>query len=408
MLSTAAMAMAAQAAPNDKVGVGIIGCRNRGPQVAEAMLKSGQFEVRAVCDCDDAMSEKALKGVDGLARVKDFRRVLEMKEVDAVVVATPDHWHALMTAMALSAGKHVYCEKPASYNINDGKAMVAAQEKHADLTVQVGTQQRSGPHFKEAKAFLESGGLGKVAFCRACIVHEREALPIVPDTEPPKTMDYDLWLGPAPYRPYNPSRVHYNWHFMRSTGTGEVGNWAAHWIDIVLWSLNLGYPTSAMGLGGSYVVKDAKEWPDTQTVLFEYPEMTLLWEQRLWSTFGVNGNGGCHAEFSGEKGSLVITRKGWTFFPRGEKSKGEPHPGSELEIEHVKNFAEAIRGQARPIAPIQEGHKTATLCHLANISSTLGRRIAFDGEKQMITSDAEAAAMMGRPYRAPWKIEDYL
>lgn len=409
MLSTAAMAVASKtASANDKVGVAVIGCRNRGRQVADFMQKSGQFEIRAFCDCDDAMTEKAVAGREGIRSEKDFRRVLEMKDVDAVAVTLPDHWHALMTVMALAAGKHVYCEKPASYNINDGKAMVAAQEKHPKLVVQVGTQQRSGAHFKEAKAFIEGGGLGKVGFCRACMVHERELIPIVPDSAPPATLDYDMWLGPAPYRPYNVNRTHYNWHFMRSTGTGEMGNWGAHWLDILLWSLNLGFPKSVMGLGGSYLVKDAKEWPDTQTVLYEYPELTLLWEQRLWSTFGVNGGGGCQAEFSGEKGSLVISRKHWAFYPRGEKEKKEEHPGSEQEIDHAKNFAEAIRGQAKAIAPIADGHKTATLCHLANIASTLNRRIAFDGDAQQITGDNEAAAMMGRPCRAPWRMEDYV
>jgi len=411
MISTAALAAAGRAvSASDTINVAIIGCRNRGPQVAESMRTSGQFNLAAVCDCDDTMIKRALfdkKFLRDLKQEKDFRRILEMKDIDAVVLAVPDHWHALMTVMALAAGKHVYCEKPASYNIADGKAMVAAQEKHPNLVVQVGSQQRSGPHFQEAKAFLETGGLGKVAFCRACIIHEREPIAIIPDSEPPKSLDYAMWLGPAPYRPFNTNRVHYNWHFMRDTGTGEVGNWAAHWVDIVLWSLNLGFPASAMGLGGSYVVKDAKEWPDTQTVLFEYPEMTLLWEQRLWSTFGINGKGGCHCEFSGEKGSLIISRSGWTFFPRGTKENPEEHAGSEQEIAHVKNFAESIRGQAKPAAPIQEGHKTATLCHLANIACLLNRRIAFDGEKQMIEGDDEAIRLMARPYRAPWKLEDY-
>lgn len=411
-LATVSAVRPALASPGDRIRTAIIGCHRRGPQVGGAMVKSGQFEIATLCDCDDAMIASALKENADLFQnapktEKDFRRVLDDKDIDAVVVATPDHWHALMTVMALAAGKHVYVEKPASYNIADGKAMVAAQAKYAKQVVQVGTQQRSGDHFKEAKAFIQAGGLGKVGFARACIIHDRGVLPIIPDSPPPESLDYDMWIGPAPMRPHNTNRVHYNWHFIREYGTGEMGNWGAHWLDIVRFSLDLDLPKSVSGLGGQFVVKDAKEWPDTQTTLIEYPELTVLWEQRLWSAFGIGGKG-CHAEFHGEKGALVINRGGWVFYPKGEKDKTEEHPKSDLEGPHVKNFADCIRGQGTPAASIEEGHKTAVLCHLSNISTMLNRRVVFDAASQSIVGDNEAAQWQSRACRAPWNIESYL
>jgi predicted dehydrogenase len=395
---------------NDRINVGIIGCRNRGPQVAEAMQKAGQFNITTFCDCDEGMIAMAmLNSMDWIekkpAKETDFRRLLDNPDIDAVVIATPDHWHAQMTAMALDAGKHVYVEKPASYNIFDGKAMAAAQDQHPDLMVQVGTQQRSGEHFQDAKAFIQEGGLGRIGFTRACIIHQRPFLKKVPDSKPPEKLDYEMWTGPAALEPYNENRVHYNWHFMRNYGTGEMGNWGAHWIDIVLWTLGLDYPSSVAGMGGQYVMQDIKEWPDTQTTLFHFPEMTLLWEQRLWSKFGIGGQG-CHCEFHGEKGAIVISRKGWTFHPKD--GKPEWHDGTELEVNHAANFAKAIRGEEKPAAPMHEGHKTAVCCHLSNITATVNRMVNFDGAAQAITGDPEAEAMMRRDYRNPWKLEDYV
>lgn len=403
----------ARAQANERIGVGIIGCRNRGPQVAESMLRAGQFDILTLCDCDDEMAAKGMEELAGKpgfsAKVeKDFRRVLENPDIDAVVVAAPDHWHAMMTAMALAAGKHVYCEKPASYNIADGKAMVAAQEKHADKVVQVGTQQRSGSHFAEARDFIAAGGLGKVAFCRGTMIDERIVVPIVPNAEPPASLDYDMWLGPGPVRPYNPELVHYNWHFLHDYGTGDMGNWGAHWIDAMRMLLNLDLPTSVSGYGGQYVVRDAKEWPDTQTILYQFPELTMVWEQRHWSTFMPGGGDGNCCEISGDAGSMLIDRGGWKFFPRGENKKPEPHKSSELDVSHAANFARAIRGEEAASAPIAEGHKSAVVCHLGNIATRIGRSVRFDPATQSIVGDDEAAALMSRPYRAPWRIEEFV
>ena len=394
---------------NDRIRVGIIGCRNRGTQVAETMFATDQFDIVTVCDCDDAMLDHAQEELDGKAspkREKDFRRVLEDKEIDAVVVAAPDHWHALMTVMALAAGKHVYLEKPASFNIADGKAMLAAHAKHPDLVVQVGTQQRSGAHFQEAKDFIAAGGLGKVAFARATLVGDREVVPIVPDSEPPAGLDYDMWVGPAPMRPYNKELHHYNWHFLYDFGTGDMGNWGAHWLDVLRWLLGLDLPHSVSGYGGQYVVHDAKQWPDTQTVMYHYPETTLVWEQRHWSRFAPGGGEGNCCEISGDNGSILIDRGGWRFFKRAKNAKPEIHPASELERAHVMSFASAVRGLGTPSAPLVEGCKSAILCHLGNIATRLNRSVRFAPDTASIEDDNEAAALAARPYRAPWRIED--
>lgn len=392
-------------APNDRIRVGVIGCRNRGHQVAANMAKSGQFQIATLCDCDSAMIDTAMGKLKDLptlpATVKDFRRILDDKSIDAVVNATPDHWHALITALALDAGKHVYVEKPASHSIDDGKAMMEAQRRHPKQVVLVGTQQRSGQHFKDAKAFVASGALGKVAFARAWIMIDRGILPVIPDSQPPESLDYDMWLGPAPKRPYNEKRLHYNWHFMKDYGTGDMGNWGAHWLDTIRWFLDLDVPKSVSALGGRYVHQDAREWLDTQTVLYEFSGLTVLWELRQWTHSIINGaaNG---AELAGEKGTLVISRAGWVFYPKG--GKPDKQPGTEIEIVHAVNFAEAIAGQAKPAADIVEGHRSAVMIHLGNISSMVNRRLEFDASTESIRNDPEAARLQGREYRAPWRL----
>lgn len=404
LTAAAAFAGARAHGANERIRVGVMGLRNRGHQVAEVMSASGRFDIATFCDCDSAMFGVAMEKMGKKLPkepvfVQDFRKMLDDRDIDAVVVAVPDHWHALATVMALDAGKHVYVEKPASFNIHDGKAMVAAQARHPELTVQVGTQQRSGAHFQEARDFVKGGGLGKVGFVRTWITHNRGAIRPVPDSAPPDTMDYEMWVGPAPFRPHNGAMTHYNWHFVKNYGTGEMGNWGAHWIDIARWTLDLDLPTAVMGMGGTHVVRDAKETPDTQTALYQFPELTVLWEQRIWTGFKLNGEGS-GVEFGGDKGSIVLSRGGWTFFPRD--GQPEKHKGTPTEPPHAANFADSIQGLAKPAAPMDEGHKTAAMCHLANIAVEVGRKLDFDPAAQVIVGDPDAAALMSRENRAPW------
>ncbi len=414
-IATSAIAMAGTTlakrvnAQSPKIRVGVIGCHRRGSQVAENLVKSGYFTVKTLCDCDEEVLNNVNKElqkdkIEVSVLEKDFRRVLDDKEIEAVVVTTPDHWHALMTVMALDAGKHVYVEKPLSYNIYDGYAVTQAMKKHPKQIVLVGSQQRSGKHFQEAREFLQSGGVGKIGFVRAATIHWREPLPKVPDSDPPKTLDYDMWTGPAPLKPYNKYRHHYNWHFTRDYGTGDTGNWAAHWLDIVRWFMGIDYPNRVVGMGGQFITKDIKEWPDTQTTLLEYPELTVLWELRLWSEYGPSSL----AEFHGSKGTLVITRDDWKVFESGSKKPPRTNPGSDIELPHAINFAKSILGEEKPIVPGDDGHITAVLCHLCNISTFIPRALAFDPQTLSFVNDPEADKWIKRTYRAPWNIEQYL
>jgi predicted dehydrogenase len=334
---------------------------------------------------------------------QDFRRLLDNQSIDAIAVATPDHWHALQTVKALEAGKHVFVEKPASFNINDGKAMVAAQKKHPDLVVAVGTQQRSAAHFKDAKAFIDEGHLGQISFARAWLSGGRHRVEKVPNTEPPKHLDYDMWVGPAPKRPYNPEKLHYNWHFMRDYGTNDAGNWGAHWLDIVRWYADLDVPLAASSVGGKYVIHDEKEWFDTQTTLFEFPNLTVVWEMRHWTNTGVEGMG-IGTELRGSKGTLLIDRGGWRFYPKGGEMV--KHGGSVTDKPHTTNFADCIAGDAKPAASIEDGHKTAIMCHLANITTSFNRHVKFDPRTQTIVDDPQASAMEGREYRSQWQMPE--
>lgn len=404
--SSAALLAAASTkayAANESIRVGIIGCRNRGPQVAESMLQSGNFRLGVLCDCDLMMigqGEKALaKLVDGVPIEKDFRKVLENPDIDAVVIATPDHWHAAMTALALEAGKHVYCEKPASFDFGDSALMRAAHAKHPQLTAVTGTQQRSGQHFKDAKAFIEGGGLGTVGFVRTWITHTRETIPTIPNSDPPRTLDYEMWVGPSAFHPYNMELCHYNWHWVKDWGTGEMGNWGAHWLDIASWNLGLPLPTAVSGHGGQFVTKDAKQVPDTQTVMYEFPGVTMLWEQRLWTRNNLN-NEGSGVEFLGDKGQLILSRGGWTFTPN--EGKRERHEGSEMMLAHVNNFAESIRGQATPIASLEDGLHTSALCHLGNLAVDTGKKIRVGEDGLVTTLDGEAVNAR-RDYRGEWR-----
>lgn len=404
ILATVALAGQSLAQSPDRIRVGVIGVRGRGNEVARAFDESGAYEIRTLCDCDEACYTRAMEKIGSKIKSqpkfeKDFRRVLEDKEIDAVVIATPDHWHGAMALLALDAGKHIYLEKPVSFTIAEGAAMVKASRVRPAQAFVVGSQQRSGPHFVDAREFIKSGGLGKVGFARAWITQNRDVLDIIPDSNPPSGMDYEMWVGPAPMRPYNENLSHYNWRFAMDYGTGETGNWGAHWLDIVRWFLDLDLPTRVMATGGTHVVRDAKQTPDTLTSLFEFDALTVVWEQRIWTESKLNAMSS-GAEFQGEKGALFISRDGWGFHPRDGETQS--HSGSELMVPHVANFHACITQGATPTASIEDGHKTATMGHLAHISAAVGRAIQFDPLTQSVVGDAEAAARTRREFRAPW------
>ena len=381
---------------NERVRLGVIGTRGRGAELAGAFAKRSDAAVVSLCDVDDASFAPALKAVEKAGcptpRVeKDFRRLLDDREVDAVVVATPDHWHALMTVMACQAGKDVYTEKPASHNVVEGRRMVEAARKYKRV-VQMGIQRRSMPHVQDAVSHVKQGGIGTVGMARAWIFKER--LPIGPPAPAPVPagVDYAMWQGPAPDRPFVKNHFHYNWHWFWNWGTGELGNNGIHGLDVARWGLGVDAPLTVASTGGNYVYRD-REVPDTQIVTWEFPGACLVWEHRLWDRQPLGGQGFAIA-FYGDKGVLTVDEDGWKV-EGGAKAGGKASAGLDA---HLANFVDSMRSRATPNADIEVGHLSTRLCHLGNISQRVGRKLHFDASTESFPSDPEANALLAREY----------
>lgn len=403
-LSATSYLSAAQGA-NEKFRVAVMGVRGRGRALMNGFAQVNDVEVVTVIDPDENVVPEALRGLAQRQRrvprvEKDVRRALEDRDVDALVVAAPDHWHALATVWACQAGKHVYVEKPASHSLVEGRRMVQAARRH-DKVVQMGVQRRSGPHFQSAVDLVRSGRLGKIPFARTWIAGNRPTIGRRADTEAPRGVDYNLWLGPAPERPFNPNRFHYNWHWNWDTGTGELGNNGIHALDLARWLLALDVPTRVSAGGGKFFYEDDQQTPDTHVALFDYPNCTLMWEHRIWSRTGCEGEPWGVALY-GENGTLVFHRKGWNV-QNGIDAFDREQP---MELPHLQNFVQCVRENRRPNADIEEGHKSTTLCHLGNIALRLGRTLNYDAATETCRGDAEANRLLSRTYRAPFTMPD--
>ncbi len=396
----------AKTAPNDRVSLGVIGIRGQGKFLASSMAGFADVDVAAICDVDESLlpiASRAVETAQGAAPrwATDFRRLLDDESIDAVVIAAPDHWHALMTVLACQAGKDVYVEKPVSHNIIEGERMLAAARKHLRV-VQAGIQQRSGSHFQSAVQFVRSGKLGKVTLAKAWTIHRRKPIGFKKDKPTPEDVDYDMWLGPAPQRPFNANRFHGNWHWFWDYGTGEMGNWGVHMLDIARWGLDVTLPMRISATGGKYTLRDDRETPDTHLVNYTYPGKTITWEHRLWNTHGMEGRSAA-AAFYGEKGTLVVDRGGWKVYDQKDSFTSG---SSEQAATHHRNFIDCIKSRERPTADIEIGHLTTVLCHLGNIAYRLGREVQFDPDKMSFPGDSEADSLLGRDYRKKWKLPE--
>jgi len=396
----------AKAAPNERVSIAAIGVRGQGKELATSLAGLPDVDLVTVCDVDESLlpvASRAVEAIQGRAPEweHDFRRVLDDPRIDAVVIATPDHWHALMTILACQAGKDVYVEKPVSHNILEGERMLAAARKYQRV-VQTGLQQRSGAHFQSAIEYLRSGKLGRVHLAKAWTTHLRKSIGVKKDSPTPQGVDYDLWLGPASERPFNANRFHYNWHWFWEYGTGELGNWGTHMLDIARWGLNVGLPTQISAAGGKHAFDDDQETPDTLLVNYSYPGLTITWEHRLWSNHGIEGRSTA-AAFYGEFGTLIVDRGGWKVYGQKESASSG---SSEIALPHHRNFVDCIRSRSTPIADLEVGHVSSTLCHLGNIAYRVGRTVNFDSSSMTFGSDAEANALLGREYRSGWGLPD--
>ncbi|MEN8203664.1 MAG: Gfo/Idh/MocA family oxidoreductase [Bacteroidota bacterium] len=400
---------------NDKISVALIGARNMGWGNLKDILKQENVECKTLCDVDDAvLSEKAAELVKSGKRKpsleKDYRKVLEDKDIDAVIVGTPDHWHCLPTVEACEAGKHVYVEKPLANSVGEINVMLDAARKYKSL-VQVGQQQRSGAHWKSAIAFVKSGKLGSIRQVKfwANFNYGAGNMP-VPDSDPPEGVDYERWLGPAPLRPFNRNRFHGSWRMFRDYGGGLITDWGVHLIDMGLWAMDVkGAPASVQALGGNFANTDrALEMPDTLTVLYEMEGYNMIWEHNGGVQQGpYDQNYG--VKFIGSSGTLVADRDKWRVFPEGE---GENLRMEEIEpqasdykshINHCENFIRAIRFGDKLNAEIEIGHRSALFAHLGNISYWAGDRVVYDEKSRRISSSDKADALLTPAYRSPWK-----
>ncbi len=395
---------------NETVSLALIGARNQGRGVALRSIAAGA-RITMLCDIDDAVCAKVRPEIEKAQGavpeyVKDFRRVLDNRVVDAVIVAAPDHWHTHMALLACQAGKDVFLEKPVSQTIHEGQLIRDAARKYGRI-MQVGTMRRSAEHFRTAAEYVASGKLGKICLIKAWMCQVRESIGTPPDGSPPAGVDYDMWLGPAPKRAFNPNRFHYNWRFFWDYGNSELGNQGVHMLDVALWGIQQMrgevkcLPTRVSGSAGIYWLNDSKEVPDTQVVSYDYGDFLLVWELRSFN--GENAIEGIRAGtgFYGTEGALIVDGNGW----RVIGSKGEPGPtAGKTPFQHEKNFLESIKTRQKPNSDIEIGRLSTTLCHLGNIAYHLKRDVRFDPSTETFPGDAAANALLSKSYREAYPL----
>lgn len=393
--------------PSDQVNVAIIGVGGRGRALVGDFSKVPGANVRCLVDADQASLEKAMAVVKKLGMPApqtaiDMRRVLEAKDIDAVTIATPDHWHAPAAILACDAGKDVYLEKPLSHNIREGRLVIDAASRNNRI-VQVGTQSRSRPSTIRAVDYVKSGKIGKVLMAKAWNVQLRDDIGHKEDGPVPAGVDYETWLGPAPWIPFNENRFHYKWHWHWHFGTGDAGNDGAHQIDIARWALGASYPKSANGWARKVFFHDDQQTPDSMNITFDYGDKALIWEMRIWNRYGMEqvDNG---VSVYGSDGMVQIgrwnRRWGYKVFDTGGKVVLHDE---EKELEgHQRNFIESVRSRKLPNADVGAGHLSVIHCHLANIVARTGRNLRFDPGTETVIADEEANLYVKRTYRSHW------
>ena len=405
---------------NERVRMGLIGAGGMGQADLRDFLRTGQVDVIAIADVYDPHLDDALSMTLGKAKgYKDFRRLLDLKDLDAVIIATPDHWHAIPMIMACEAGKDVYVEKPLSHTLEEGRKMAEAASRH-NRVVQVGTQQRSGEHFQKAVELVRGGKIGKVSYAETWIHGNQfpEGIENPPDGDPPPWLDWDMWLGPAPKRPYNRNRAIYNFRWFWDYSGGILTDWGTHLIDIVHWAMGVDAPKTIFATGGILLLEDNRETPDTLEVLYEYPaspvsgkEFLVRFSNRVANGHGPDGHG-YGIQFYGTEGTLFIDRGGYTLWPEPARVgpervastnviKGE---GSAQHYPHVLNFLDCVKSRQKPNSDVETTHRSTSAPHLGNIAFKLGRKLAWDAQQEQFPGDAEANKLLGKEYRKPWKL----
>ena len=401
---------------NDRIVAGLIGCNGMGFANIRSFLAQGNTECGALCDVDENVLNRRAAEVANIQGKKpelfrDFRQLLEKKDLDVVIIATPDHWHCLPFIYACQAGKDIYCEKPLSNTIQEINLMEKAAKRY-NRVVQIGQWQRSDPHWQEAMAFVHSGELGKIRTVRAWSYQGwMKSVPVIPDEPVPPGVDYDFWLGPAPLRPFNRNRFHFTFRWFWDYAGGMMTDWGVHILDYALFGMKVSSPKSVMAMGGKFAYPDdACETPDTLQALFEFDGFTLLWDHGI----GIDGGyyGRSHGVgFVGNNGTLVVDRNGWEVIPEYEnntpKIKKQQHAkGKESGLDlHMKNFIECVRDRSRlPNANIEIGANIARVAILGNIAYKTGRRLTWDHTASAFVNDSEADGHLTANYRKPWEM----
>ncbi len=402
---------------NERPVVAVAGTHNRGTVLAQAFAKQGA-QIKYICDVDKQVVEKTVnllkqQNDQKPKGITDFRKALDDTEVDILIIATPDHWHAPMAILALQAGKHVYVEKPCSHNPLEGELLVSAQKKYRRL-VQMGNQQRSSQETQEIIKEIHNGLIGKVYLGRAWYANKRGPIGFGKPTAPPDWLNFDLWQGPAPRRSYKDNLIHYNWHWFWHWGTGEICNNGTHEIDICRWALQVDFPVRVTSGGGRFHFNDDWEAFDTQNVTFEFPEDKMItWEGRSCNPFPIKDRGR-GVTIHGEKGTVLIDRNGYIVYDMDNQIVKEVNinqrnetlntaGGGSLTDLHIQNFLNAIRLSSEPHSPIDEGHISTLLCHLGNIAQRVNRSLQCDPGNGHIKNDDAAMQLWSREYQPGWE-----
>jgi predicted dehydrogenase len=420
-----------RAAPSDRIRIGMIGVGNFGMLNLRQFMSHPDVDVVAVCDASQAAMDRAVAATDGRAKaVVDYRRLLEDRSVDAVVITTPEHWHALMCIDACEAGKDVYVEKPVAHHIRDGRLMVDAARRHNRI-VQVGSQQRSGAHFKRAVRYVQEGRIGDVHYATCWHHSHRATAPARVTGGPPADVNWDLWLGPAPQLAYDDVMSGGRRRYWSLWG-GMITEWGSHLTDIVLWALKAEPPRAVTAVGGLFDRADG-EIPDILQASYTFPRFVFHYSILGHNTYGLNGDPGAARfgsfgmQFHGTKGTLFLDRSGFRLTPQPRRVAEENQPPmagspdsrqpgyyyptdvlpehsetSEQHGPHVRNFLDCVKSRSRPAADIEDGHRTNVVNRLGNIAYRLGRQLTWDAVKEEVVGDAEANRLVIGTYRAPW------
>ena len=414
------VAPAPRLGPNETIRAALIGSGGMGRGDMLTFLPNKDVEFPVICDVDHRMIAKGVKALEnargkGPEVVKDWRRIMDRSDIHVCLVATPDHWHALPTIRACQSGKDVYVEKPLATSIGEGRSMLEAARKY-DRVVQMGTQWRSAAHWREAVQYVQSGKLGKIRLVRCWAylawVH---SVGKPADGPVPEGVDYDMWLGPAPERPFNRARFHFSFRWFWDYAGGLMTDWGVHLLNIALWAMGPRMPQRVTSTGGKYVFDDISDTPDTQHALYDYGDYTLVWEHQMEGGHGCEGREHGVA-FHGSEGTLIVDTGGWEVIPaaRDQRVKTDKKPlpaekhektGSDGRPEHVRNFLDCVRSRQQPVENVAVGHFVSTAAHLGNLALRTGQAIQWDEKNERAVGDNVPDELLTKPYRSPWKLE---